>query len=346
LNERILNEYSLENYSPSRKDSVQNNENQKADMMKDQPSPVQHDKKKNTKSVLGIPLTDNYYSWLNITLHLASQSPSDLLSLLESQDSFQVRTFDMLLIQQEIQHGRSLTQQELRQLFPCPPNGQRLTLPSFINHTKAKLFRDNTKASSNNSNNNGYFLFFQHLRKAGGTHFCSLAQANLLPNFVPSYYCMPDWDWSHYKTAGYLHSYTNQQLIQYQQEKGWRIAGNEWEPFRTHQDRDDDDDDSHLHLPAVLATLFRKPLHRALSQFRFECLENRGRTIKNVTEWWQVDGGPLKNVYLSTFADITQLYGFYHTCHDRTRQAIQQRKDYMKHAMTVLSQFHLILIME
>lgn len=295
------------------------------------------------KQLFGIPITNNYHSWLNVALFLASQSPSELLSILDQVDPFQVRAFDASLIQSELEHERSLSPAELAQLFPCPPIGQRITLPNQVNQTKAKLFRDNSRMSSDtlNDNNNGYFLFFQHLRKAGGTHFCSLAQANLLPKHVPDYYCMPDWEWSHYKTAGYLHSYTNQQLIQYQQQQGWRIAGNEWQPFRTIPQQQD----SHLHLPAVFATSFRKPLHRALSQFRFECIENRGCTIKNVTHWWEVEGA-LKNVYLSTFADITQLYGFYRACHDMTEVAIQQRRTWIEHAMNVLSQFHLVLIME
>ena len=180
-----------------------------------------------------------------------------------------------------------------------------------------------------------------------GTHFCSLAQANLVSQYVPSYYCMPDWEWSHYKTAGYLHSYTNEQLIQYQQDQGWRIAGNEWEPFRSSSSSSSslEEKDSHLSLNAVFSTSFRKPLSRAISQFRFECLEHRGCTIENVTRWWQVEG-PLKNVYLSTFADVTHLQGFYRACHEMTREAIQQRQIWIHHAVEVLSQFHLILIME
>ena len=289
-----------------------------------------------TKQLFGIDLTDNYDSWLKVILHLASQSPSELLSTLDEIDPFQVRAFDSSLIQLELEHGRSLYSHELAQLFPCPPNGQRLTLPIQQNVTKARLFRENVLSPDIN---NGYFLFFQHLRKAGGTNFCSLAQQNLPEKHVPHYFCMPDWDWSQFKTAGYLHSYTNDQLIQFQQQQAWRIAGNEWEPFRSKQD-------AHFNLPAVFSTSFRKPLHRALSQFRFECIENRGCTIKNVTKWWEVEGHQLKNVYLTTFADVTQLYGFYRLCHEMTSQAIQQRRDLMEHAIHVLSQFHLVLIME
>ena len=60
--------------------------------------------------------------------------------------------------------------------------------------SKAQDFRDEKP---------GTFLFFQHLRKAGGTNFCSLAENNLPKKAQPRYYCMPDMGWSGNKNAGY-----------------------------------------------------------------------------------------------------------------------------------------------
>ena len=50
-------------------------------------------------------------------------------------------------------------------MFECPTD--RITLPDQRNHTKSIEYR---------ANKVGTFLFFQHLRKAGGTNFCKLAQ--------------------------------------------------------------------------------------------------------------------------------------------------------------------------
>ena len=36
------------------------------------------------------------------------------------------------------------------------------------------------------------FIFYQHLRKAGGTGFCELAKKNMKREEIPPYYCMPD----------------------------------------------------------------------------------------------------------------------------------------------------------
>ena len=74
-----------------------------------------------------------------------------------------------------------------------------------------------------------------------------------------------------------VHSWPNDEIIERMADSGYRIAGNEWENF---------DVSRHFDLPAVFATSFRKPLDRALSQFRFECIEDRGCAIKDVHTWW------------------------------------------------------------
>jgi hypothetical protein len=44
----------------------------------------------------------------------------------------------------------------------------------------------------NNHNESFWFVYYQHLRKAGGTGFCDLAKSNLPRRAIPPYYCMPD----------------------------------------------------------------------------------------------------------------------------------------------------------
>jgi len=93
----------------------------------------------------------------------------------------------------ESEKGRFLSLEELQYIFPCPTSGdgnngrdnnsataERITLPDQRDHGKAEAFRNGVVP---------YFLFFQHLRKAGGTNFCSLAESNLKKNELPKYYC-------------------------------------------------------------------------------------------------------------------------------------------------------------
>jgi len=210
--------------------------------------------------------TTQYPYWKDLVVRLAGMTAADALKELTEKDPFGTRKFEQDLLEQETNLGRLLDAQEILNLFPCPSS--RITLPDQRLMQKARDFRDNKP---------GTFLFFQHLRKAGGTHFCSLAKANLPQNNVAKYYCMPDMNWSGGKNAGYLHKYQNEELIRRMAEEKQRIAGNEWDWF---------DVDHHFELPAVFATSFRKPLDRALSQFRFECIEDRGCKIKDVHEWW------------------------------------------------------------
>jgi len=105
------------------------------------------------------------------------------------------RAFDTQLLEKETTLERVLTIEEIEQIFPCPANNEdRITLPDMRIESKAQDFRDEKP---------GTFLFFQHLRKAGGTNFCSLAENNLPKKAQPRYYCMPDMGWSGNKNAGY-----------------------------------------------------------------------------------------------------------------------------------------------
>ncbi|KAL3800650.1 hypothetical protein HJC23_006112 [Cyclotella cryptica] len=268
------------------------------------------------------PTRGGYGHFSRLAQDLASLPPNETLQKLKDEDPFGTRTFDSLLLEQETQLARVLTLQEIRQLFPCPDEQDRITLPDSRNEQRAREFRENKR---------GTFLFFQHLRKAGGTNFCSLAEKNLPPPAKPRYYCMPDMEWTDNQRAGYLHDWSNEEIIRRMESSGYRIAGNEWENF---------DVARHFELPAVFATSFRKPLDRALSQFRFECIEDRGCKIKDVHRWWD-KRQDLYNVYTKTFADppigARQFFrGSY----------AKERRKFMETAIDTLSKFHLVICME
>ncbi|KAL3823126.1 hypothetical protein ACHAXA_006456, partial [Cyclostephanos tholiformis] len=261
-----------------------------------------------------------YDYYREVALELAGLEPNATIDRLERDDPFGIRAFDAELERRELGLRRALDIDEVRQLFPCPVNERRITLPDARDGRKARDFREGK---------GGTFLFFQHLRKAGGTNFCTLAEMNLPKSALPRYYCMPDMDWSGNKNAGYLHSWSNRDIVTRMEESGYRIAGNEWENF---------DVGRHFDLPAVFATSFRKPLDRALSQFRFECIEDRGCRIKDVHKWWD-KRTDLWNVYTETFADGT------------TRQHLRgsfanERRNLMAVAIDTLSKFNIVLSME
>jgi hypothetical protein len=122
---------------------------------------------------------EEYSNWRALAVDLAGKLPAEVLRILKDEDPFGVRTFEKNLLDRESKHGRFLRVDELRELFPCPTD-HRITLPDQRNPDKARAFRNGTEP---------YFLFFQHLRKAGGTNFCSLAEHNLEKKYLPGYYC-------------------------------------------------------------------------------------------------------------------------------------------------------------
>lgn len=65
----------------------------------------------------------------------------------------------------------------------CPPRNSLVDYEDITNQDNLQMFRNGTP---------GAFVFFQHLRKAGGTGFCDLATRNMGQKAVPPYYCMPD----------------------------------------------------------------------------------------------------------------------------------------------------------
>ena len=101
---------------------------------------------------------------LNKLFELGKKDPKALITELEQNDPLHVNLVDP--------HG-----------FVCPQSTSlRLDYPSLINEQNLQAFREGSADS---------FIFYQHLRKAGGTGFCDLAQRNLPKGSVPSYYCMP-----------------------------------------------------------------------------------------------------------------------------------------------------------
>ncbi|KAG7356280.1 hypothetical protein IV203_000966 [Nitzschia inconspicua] len=276
---------------------------------------------------------NTYQEWRDYATQLASLTPEKIVKTLKLLDPFGVRTFEAKLLEAESEKKAFLTQEELRSIFPCPTSSttqqqeqQRITLPDQRNSDKARAFRNGTEP---------YFLFFQHLRKAGGTNFCSLAQHNLPKKQVPKYYCMPDYYWEApgRPCAGCFSRFDTKTITKHMKEDGHKILGNEWDAF---------DPDHYFDLPATFATSFRRPLDRALSQFRFECIEDRGCKIKNVTKWWDKRSKDLTNVYVWTFSNE----GVRKLSIGTTKADSERRQKVLGRALDVVARFNLVMAME
>lgn len=322
----------------------------------------------------------NYFR--NIVLELVQYSAADILYELQHYDPFGVRNVYDRIVQEEIVNAnQSISLSSLQQIFPCPPlpvastssdndhtapsNHHRITYPDRRNMTKLYEYQKQLKAirsaDSTNKNNSpigtttsmtpNYYIYFQHLRKAGGTHFCTLAQQNLPQQFIPKYYCMPDYYWpipkqfrtsnnNHNKyqpCAGCLHRYSNEEIEQYMD--SYKIMGNEWDNFNVQH---------HFALVgAIYTTSFRRPIHRALSQYRFECVEERGCTAKSIEQYW-TRRTDLYNVYTSTFSDIYPVIPAKSmmASHVRTKEEQERINTAILTAYDTILQFHLVLIME
>ena len=125
-----------------------------------------------------------FKEWKAFAVELAAQPPADVLQVLRTQDPFGVRTFEKSIQQMESDKQAILSMDDVRQLFPCP-TAERITLPDQRDHDKARKYRSDLNVL-HPAKANFVFLFFQHLRKAGGTNFCGLAQHNLMKTQVPS----------------------------------------------------------------------------------------------------------------------------------------------------------------
>eukprot|EP00934_Nitzschia_sp_Nitz4_P007590 Nitzschia sp. Nitz4//scaffold44_size153857//58577//60030//NITZ4_002716-RA/size153857-augustus-gene-0.20-mRNA-1//-1//CDS//3329552142//7580//frame0 len=280
-------------------------------------------------SILRSPRS-TYKDWRELAVSMAALPPDQILDILKTQDPFGVRRFEQTLLQAESDQQAILSMDDMKKLFPCPTN-ERISLPDQRNHQLAKYYRQGIQKTSNDGDVPFVFLFFQHLRKAGGTNFCGLAQHNLLKPQVPSYFCMPDMKWSGRKCAGCFLSFTNQEIESHMVEDGHRILGNEWDPF----------DERFFDLPAVFATSFRRPLDRALSQFRFECIEDRGCKFKEVEPWWK-KRMDLTNVYTWTFSKE----GLRKISVGEKQSDAAKRQEVLGKALDTVAKYNLVLVME
>lgn len=114
-------------------------------------------------------------------------------------------------------------------------------------------------------------------------------------------------------------------------EKGYRILGNEWDHFA----------ERFFELPAIFATSFRRPLDRALSQFRFECIEDRGCKFKEIEPWWQ-RRKDLTNVYTWTFSAMPTRKISAGT----TMEDARKRQEAIGKALDTVARYNLVMVME
>ena len=128
------------------------------------------------------PRPSSYADWRKLAMDLAQLTPSETLARLEQDDPFGVRAVETFLANVSPEEPVEDVLEGIGKIFSCPPKAQRLGFPDRRNVTKAQAFRQATR---------GYFVFFQHLRKAGGTNVCTLATANIPKPNLPSYFCMP-----------------------------------------------------------------------------------------------------------------------------------------------------------
>lgn len=223
-------------------------------------------------NIISNPFQYNYYSSIPIHDHIRSlfelglKDPKLLIEQLDINDVLKVN----------IKNPKD---------FICPPlelvSTMKIDYPDIVNHNNANKFKamdlkakERRLLDTNSHGDNMYpWIFYQHLRKAGGTGFCDLAKNNMPHRMVPPYYCMPDnrgslalppWAPTVWGNKTYL--------IDELHSSSYRIAANEWDPFY----------EEFSTLPGViLATTFRHPIDRWWSQYRFEHLEARDGSKKD-----------------------------------------------------------------
>lgn len=231
--------------------------------------------------------------------------------------------------------------------FVCPADStDHLDYPDLTNQQSLQAFRTNVEGS---------FAFYQHLRKAGGTGFCDLANSNLPKGTVPSYYCMPDNRGSLATAPWNSMSYTLDVIKQ----KKFRVIANEWDTFLS----------PFLNYTNVIfATTIRHPIDRWYSQYRFEHLEHRdgskpGDKRQSFLDWYKgcVRYTMGRNYYVKTFlgevdpvVDDMKKGDFYWTYHKfNRREKLREQQglpvvswEEFESALNHFRQFHLILVME
>lgn len=255
--------------------------------------------------------------------NIGSKSPVDLLNILQTDNPLGL-----------VQNADE---------FQCPHHSSdRLTSLSNVNYTRAKDFRDGKEGS---------WIFYQHLRKAGGTGFCDLARNNMNARQVPPYYCMiddrgslctPPWNDSKY-------------LISNMRKRGFRVTANEWDVFH---------EDMFAYDGAVFATTFRHPVDRWYSQYRFEHLEHRDGSAPDAPRrpfkvWYNNNKNGMMgpNYYVTTFyggdeSPNMQAHGrgdFYWTYRkfiESKQSAYKLSWNMFKKSLENVKRFNLVLITE
>lgn len=222
-------------------------------------------------------------------------------------------------------------------LCPTDPSERIERNPAGVfNTTRAALFKQGNPDS---------WLFYQHLRKAGGTGFCELARRNMEKRSIPPYYCMPDNRGSLATPPWNDESFILSQL----KSKGHRMASNEWDSYQLYMGTWDH---------AVYATTFRDPIDRWYSQYKFEYLEHRDGSSPNAPrpvtflQWYKQnkDWMMTSNYYIKTFmgtVDKGLPHGqgdFYWTYHKFQHVSINEQE--FLQALMNLRHFNLILVME
>ncbi|CAM9474717.1 unnamed protein product [Ectocarpus fasciculatus] len=232
--------------------------------------------------------------------------------------------------------------------FECPDReADRFSLPDLRDHDKEEAF----KAGQG-------FIYYQHLRKAGGTAFCDMASRNMLATELPWYFCMADGRGS---TATPPWS-DKDFFLETMQKHGYRLTSNEWDVFPI----------EHLALQgAIFATTLRHPVDRWYSQYRFEHLERRdgsrpGSELLPFDLWYKKirrdEMG--NNPYIKTFCgrstqqDDTSPEGvdgdgrpnyardLWWSYHKFSSWGDQIAWEDLKSAMNVLRRFNLVLVLE
>lgn len=222
--------------------------------------------------------------------------------------------------------------------FICPKDTtQRLFDASMVNEARLEAFRADAP---------GTYVFYQHLRKAGGTGFCSLASDNEGKRRVPPYYCMVDQRGSLGSPPWNNSAYLEDQMAQ----RGYRVTANEWDVFYSSMFTTLEH--------AVFATTIRDPIDRIYSQYRFEHLEHRdgrqeGSHMMSAQEYYMsIRGWTMgANYYIKTFAGYPEtskphpkggdFYWTYHKYHWRT---IDWRM--FVDALDNIMRYHLIVVTE
>jgi hypothetical protein len=204
---------------------------------------------------------------------------------------------------------------------------------------------DNTRLNDFVQGKSGSWIFYQHLRKAGGTGFCQLAKDNLGKNHVPPYYCMVD-DRGSLATPPWNNP---QYLSKIMQDRDFRMTSNEWDVFYKEM----------FNWPgAIFATTIRDPIDRIYSQYRFEHLERRDGASAAAPRmsakdyYLSIRGWTMgNNYYIKTFvgesdkiiapAKTGDFYWTYHKYHNK-----KVTWNMFESAMQNIMKYHLIFVTE